>query len=106
MIPIVNVWLCRARRAGSPYRLGPVWLSRSRARRMMLLRSAAYSSHTDNFCLAGGWGIRSGYATPQLVRKLPGRPHAGGIVLALSANPHTRCPASLPGCGGAAASLG
>jgi hypothetical protein len=42
-------------------------------------------------------GIRAGDATPQLVRKLAARPHAGGIVLALSANPHYTLHGATPG---------
>lgn len=105
LIPIVNVSLCpkpSGRLQGT--RLGAVRLelSRSRARRM-LPRFAVYSSHTDNFCLAGGWGIRAGYATSQLVRKLPGHPHTGGIVLVLTANPYYTLHGVRPGMRVAAA---
>jgi sugar lactone lactonase YvrE len=89
-IPIPDVSLCpkpSGLMAGT--HLGPMWLglSRSHARRK-LPRFSPYSSHTDTFCLAGGWGIRAGYATRQLLRKLPGHPDVTGIVLLLTANPH------------------
>lgn len=90
LIPIVNVSLCPAPSGKlSGTHLGPLWvgLSRTRARRM-LPRFNVYSPHTDNFCLAGGAGIRVGYETRHLQRKLPGHPHAKGIVLALTANPY------------------
>lgn len=105
MIPIVNVSLCPRPTGGlAGTRLGPVWLglSRSRARRM-LPRFQIRSSHTDNFCLAGGWGIRAGYATRRLRGKLPGDPHASGIILLLTANPYYRLHGVTPGMRVAAA---
>ena len=90
LIPIFNVSLCpkpAGRLAGT--HLGPMWLGLGRARaRRMLPRYRIYSTHTDTYCLAGGWGIRAGYATRALLRKLPGHPHASGIILLLTANPH------------------
>ncbi len=90
LIPINEVSLCpksTGRLAGT--RLGSVSLGLSRAHvRRMLPRFSVRSGHTDNFCLAGGWGIRVGYATRALLRKLPGDPHAKGIILALTANPY------------------
>jgi hypothetical protein len=99
LIPIANVSLCpkpSGRLSGA--RLGPVWLglSRSQARRK-LPRFRIYTRHTDNFCLAGGRGIRVGYATPQLLAKLPGHPMVTGIILALTANPHFTVHSIRPG---------
>lgn len=45
----------------------------------------------DRFCMYGGWGVRTGYASPLLVQKLP-RAHARGlvgrVVMILAANTH------------------
>ncbi|MGO9902437.1 MAG: fibronectin type III domain-containing protein [Solirubrobacteraceae bacterium] len=68
--------------------LGPVALGDTQAHvRAMLPRFARYSYHTDNFCLAGGPGIRVGYASARLLGEAHMRPGlAGRIVLALTAN--------------------
>jgi hypothetical protein len=69
----------------------------------MLPRFQIRSSHTDNFCLEGGWGIRAGYASAQLLGKLPGDPHASGMILLLTANPYYRLHGVTPGMPVAAA---
>jgi sugar lactone lactonase YvrE len=99
LIPIVNVSLCpKPTGRLSASRLGPIRLGMGRRQaRRMLPRFAAYSQHTDNFCLAGGAGVRVGYATRHLLRKLPGHPRATGIVLALTANPYYQFDGIRPG---------
>jgi hypothetical protein len=70
--------------------LGPLQLgwARARARRRLPRYNVTYN-HMDNFCLAGGWGIRVGYPSAKLTRDLSAkarRSMAGTIILALTAN--------------------
>jgi hypothetical protein len=79
------------RLAGS--RLGParIGATRARTRRAFARFSARGHRYMDFFCLAGGSGIRVGYASPKLVRHLGAaarRRVAGRAVLALTANRH------------------
>jgi pimeloyl-ACP methyl ester carboxylesterase len=70
--------------------LGVLQLGWTRARaRHRLPRFNVTYNHMDNFCLAGGWGIRVGYPSAKLTRHLSAKTRrrvAGTIVLALTAN--------------------
>ena len=72
--------------------LGPVALGNTRAQaRRRLPRYTATSGREDTFCLAGGQGIRVGYASPSLTALVAGVQRSqisGRIVLALTANPY------------------
>jgi uncharacterized repeat protein (TIGR01451 family)/fimbrial isopeptide formation D2 family protein len=72
--------------------LGRFTLMMSRAQaRKRLPRFNVTENNFDNFCLAGGWGIRTGYASAELLRTFPGAVRAavrGRVVLALTANPY------------------
>jgi 6-phosphogluconolactonase (cycloisomerase 2 family) len=70
--------------------LGPISLGMTRVTaRQTITQSKPLNNFTDNLCLAGGYGIRVGYATramtpsAQLASRLNGR-----IVFATSANPY------------------
>jgi hypothetical protein len=70
--------------------LGPLALGDTRRHaRQLLPRFAVITHKFDNFCLAGGWGIRAGYASNMLLRTIA-RSHrarmSGRILLALTAN--------------------
>jgi hypothetical protein len=59
--------------------------------RKMLPQFDITENNFDNFCLAGGWGIRTGYPSSQLLRSLSKTVQAavtGRVVLALTANPY------------------
>jgi len=61
------------------------------AARETLPRFDITENNFDNFCLAGGWGIRTGYPSAQLLRSLSRTVQAavtGRVVLALTANPY------------------
>jgi hypothetical protein len=69
--------------------LGAVTLGATRARtHRMLPRFTVRSYHTDNFCLAGGQGVRVGYASQRLLGTSPTakQTRTGTVVLAVTAN--------------------
>jgi hypothetical protein len=72
--------------------LGRFALTMTRAHaRQRLRRFNITENNFDNFCLAGGWGIRTGYPSAQLLRSLSAAVQAevkGRVVLALTANPY------------------
>jgi uncharacterized repeat protein (TIGR01451 family) len=72
--------------------LGPLALGMTRARaRKTMPRFNITTNEFDNFCLYGGWGIRTGYPSGQLLRSIStaGRAAVSGrVVLALTANPY------------------
>ena len=72
-------------------RLGPLALGFTRAHARRTLRKFAVTGYGfDDFCLVG-WGIRVGYPSQKLLRKLSRHDRklvAGRIVIALSANRH------------------
>jgi 6-phosphogluconolactonase (cycloisomerase 2 family) len=81
--------------------LGPISLGMTRATaRQTITQSKALNRYTDNLCLAGGYGIRVGYATQamtrseQLATRLKDR-----IVFATSANPYYSLQGIRPGMG-------
>jgi hypothetical protein len=81
--------------------LGPLQLgfTRTRARHRLPRFNVTYN-HMDNFCLAGGWGIRVGYPSAKLARELPAKTRrrlAARIILALTANRHYSLSAAHPG---------
>lgn len=71
-------------------KIGPLALGLSRVHaRHRLARYVVTHNDFDNFCLYGGWGIRVGYPSSQLMRMLPGaRRFAKHVVLGLTANPY------------------
>ena len=72
--------------------LGRFTLMMSRAQaRERLPRFNVTENNFDNFCLAGGWGIRTGYPSAELLRSFSGAMRAavrGRVVLVLTANPY------------------
>jgi large repetitive protein len=72
--------------------LGRFTLMMSRAQgRERLPRFNVTENNFDNFCLAGGWGIRTGYPSALLLRSYSAAVRAavrGRVVLALTANPY------------------
>jgi hypothetical protein len=72
--------------------LGPLSLGWTQARaRRTLTHYTVTRNGLDNFCLAKGWGIRVGYPSAKLLRRLPAKQRAstaGRIVIALTANRH------------------
>ncbi|MGA9859145.1 MAG: hypothetical protein WBQ18_14870, partial [Solirubrobacteraceae bacterium] len=80
--------------------LGPVALGTTRARLRRRLVRFVTRQGFDVFCLAGGPGIRVGYPSAALRRRLRGRAHsryAGRAVLALTANRHYALDGVRPG---------
>ncbi|HEY3728686.1 MAG TPA: hypothetical protein VGL51_16030 [Solirubrobacteraceae bacterium] len=82
-------------------RLGPLALGMTRARaRHILPRFKRTHNDFDNFCLRAGWGIRVGYPSAKLLRRLPARArrqNKGRIVIALTANRHYALDGVRPG---------
>jgi 6-phosphogluconolactonase len=92
-IPIVNVHACPEPSGElNGTTLGPVTLGETRIHaRQAMPRFTLYSYHTDNFCLADGYGIRVGYASARLLGSTTWKQHKamnGKVVLALTANPY------------------
>jgi pimeloyl-ACP methyl ester carboxylesterase len=81
--------------------LGPLTLGWTRAHaRRTLTRFTVTRNGLDNFCLANGWGIRVGYPSAKLLRRLPaGRraSAAGKVIIALTANRHYALDGVRPG---------
>jgi uncharacterized repeat protein (TIGR01451 family) len=72
--------------------LGPLAIGMTRARaRQTLPRFNITTNKFDNFCQFGGWGIRTGYPSGQLLRSISKAGRAavrGRVVLVLTANPY------------------
>ena len=81
--------------------LGPLTLGWTRAHaRRTLTRFTVTRNGLDNFCLAHGWGIRAGYPSAKLLRRLAARQRAsaaGKIIIALTANRHYALDGVRPG---------
>jgi pimeloyl-ACP methyl ester carboxylesterase len=81
--------------------LGPLRLGWTRAHaRRTLQRFGVTSNNMDNFCLFAGSGIRVGYPSVKLSRRLSARLRAriaGRIILALTANPFYALDGARPG---------
>jgi 6-phosphogluconolactonase (cycloisomerase 2 family) len=90
LIPPLNAADCAAPTGQlSAATLGVVTLGATRAHTHRLLpRFAVYSYHTDDFCLAGGHGLRVGFASARLLGTSPAarQTTAGTVVLAVTAN--------------------
>jgi Glucodextranase, domain B len=71
--------------------VGPISLGLTRAHvRTLMPHFAVRNGHSDNFCLAGGWGIRVGYPPLGVLTSMPRDRRMdlrNTIVLALTANP-------------------
>lgn len=80
--------------------LGPLRLGWTRSRARRTLQRFRITKNMDNFCLFGGSGIRAGYPSPQLARRLSPavrRRVMSRVILALTANPYYTLGGARPG---------